>query len=196
MFHRPALRGFTLIELLVVISVIAILSGMVFAGVTIARKSSAKVKTTSLMATLSAAIVNYRTTTGGYPGDPPGTPWDNVIQGQFSQANDWKVSNSENWAGVAARALVDSLTAVGESFAAPTNGIYLADAWKKPLRYRPARLYPFLVNNTSPPLPPIDGEDPPARDSYQLWSIGPNQTDEGGDSTTNSKNDDLVQWAK
>ncbi len=64
-------RGFTMIELLVVISIIAILSGMLFGVLNMLKRQQKKVATTSLMSQLTVALNDYL---GTYPiiGDLPG----------------------------------------------------------------------------------------------------------------------------
>jgi prepilin-type N-terminal cleavage/methylation domain-containing protein len=80
----------------------------------------------------------------------------------------------------------------------------------KVFRYRPAKFYPFKAHsarlidseedtNSQTPSPP-----PPNPDSYQLWSAGPDGTDQFGDRdgpkskvngrNTGRKNDDLANW--
>ena len=199
----PRRRAFTLIELLVVISIIAILSGMVFAGVTIAKRSMMKTKTQSILGQLSAAIVNYRTQSNGFPGDPPGFAWNDVFSHATNSSlnaatfdpDTWKTGNSESWAPVTAEALAKTLESVGETdLVRPSSSGYLQDSYKQTIRYRPARLYPFIPAPTSPNTAyiKIDSDEPPNRDSYQLWSIGEDKKDQGGE----TPGDDLVQWAR
>lgn len=60
-------KGFTLIELLVVISIIGMLSSVVMAGLTSARKKARATKFVSEMNQLKTAFELYRTDKGSYP---------------------------------------------------------------------------------------------------------------------------------
>jgi prepilin-type N-terminal cleavage/methylation domain-containing protein/prepilin-type processing-associated H-X9-DG protein len=62
-----ARRGFTLIELLVVIAIIAVLAGLVLAGIDSARKAAQKAQCQSNLRQLGLAIVQYREANGAYP---------------------------------------------------------------------------------------------------------------------------------
>lgn len=65
---RPlGLRAFTLIELLVVITVIAILAGLVLGTAGYIQKKSARSRVEAEIASLSAALENYRAEHGAYP---------------------------------------------------------------------------------------------------------------------------------
>ena len=63
--HRPA--AFTLIELLVVISIIAILAGLSFAGVSGALKSARKAEVRAMANQIKLAITSYYSEYGIYP---------------------------------------------------------------------------------------------------------------------------------
>ena len=179
----PVRTGFTLMELLVVISIIMLLMGMLFAGIRMAKDSAARAKTQATISQLVASCENYRQVNGRYP---EGTV---LLEAEFvpmpySKAYEpaSKSFPTMNWGKVNA-ALVDALNQAGESFKAP-----VLDAWKKPIQYRPARYYPYI---SAAPVR-IDSEDPPNRDSFQMWSIGKNTTDEAGEINT----DDVTSWTK
>ncbi|MFA6430543.1 MAG: prepilin-type N-terminal cleavage/methylation domain-containing protein [Candidatus Paceibacterota bacterium] len=61
-------KGFTLIELLVVISIIGLLSTVVLASLTSARKKAEAAKFVAEMKQLKTAFELYRNDNGGYPG--------------------------------------------------------------------------------------------------------------------------------
>ncbi|MEN9614277.1 MAG: hypothetical protein RLZZ347_584 [Candidatus Parcubacteria bacterium] len=63
--------GFTLVELLVVISIIALLSSIVFAGLNVARQKGRDTSRVAGANQLRAAIELYRTTTGTFPDTLP-----------------------------------------------------------------------------------------------------------------------------
>jgi type II secretory pathway pseudopilin PulG len=185
--NSTANSAFTLMELLVVISIIMILMGMLFAGISLAKESAARAKTQATMTQLVAACESYRQVNGKYPQNTESSA---TLAKGFNDADafgtsvpynkpyndpslDWKYING---------ALVSALNAAGESFKDP-----VLDAWKMPIRYRPAFYYPYLTTSGAAR---IDGENPPNRDSFQLWSIGKDKIDQGGDSNS----DDLVSW--
>ncbi len=170
--------AFTLMELLIVISIIMILMGMVFVGVRMARSAASKAKTTAALTSLMGALTNYRTMNGRYPDDPA----------TFTQFGSPAVAyTAVAWDDVN-RLLTTALINAGEPLKA-TNGM-LVDAWGQSLRYRPSRFYPYLTGATAE----SDGENPPNRDSFQLWSIGENKKDEGG--TKDGTSDDISSWNK
>ena len=178
-----ARTGFTLMELLVVISIIMLLMGMLFAGIRMAKDSAARAKTQSTISQLVAACENYRQVNGKYP---EGTV---LLELEFGPSPYSKVYTpasktfaTMNWESVNL-ALVDALNQAGESFKPP-----VLDAWKKPIQYRPARYYPYI---SAAPVR-IDGEDPPNRDGFQMWSIGKDKIDNAGELTS----DDVTSWTK
>ena len=172
--------AFTLMELLVVIAIIMILMGMVLGGVMYAKKAAAKAKTQSLMAQVTGALATYRTTTGRFPDHTDDFP---DLHGGgtppiFSAPSlNWEIIN---------KSLAKCLRDAGEPVAA-----VLLDAWKQPFHYRPAKFYPY-TGPASTTVADIDSDDPPGREDYQLWSIGPDKFDQGG----RDGSDDVVSWAK
>lgn len=169
--------AFTLMELLIVIAIIMILMGMVFVGIRMARSAAMKAKTVSAITDVVGFLTNYRQTNGRFPDD----------LATFTQFGSGVAYNAVDWTGVNL-ALVAALTTAGEPLKT-TNGM-LTDAWGQPLRYRPSRFYPYLSGATAE----SDGENPPARDSFQLWSIGENKIDDGG--TKDATRDDISSWNK
>jgi len=154
--------GFTMIELLVVITVIALLAGLLLVLIPMARKAALRTKATSQLSNIRAALSLYMDRNGIYP-----------EAGMQQDA----ASNSG--------ALLTALRSVNsEDF----RDSQLLDPWGSPIRYRPAKAYPFTAGNTNPD--DIDSETPPQQDSYQLWSIGPDKKDQHG------QGDDIVQWKK
>ena len=172
--------GFTLMELLIVISIIMILMGLVFVGVRLGRVAAQKAKTTQNISMLQAALSNYRTTNGHYPDDPD-------LFSELKSLDSYDKISESDWESVN-RKLVIELKKSGASM-----DDLVTDGWKKALRYRPARLYPY--KSASDAKADIDGEEPPARDEFQIWSKGPNQIDEGG-GKKGTACDDLVSWPK
>ncbi len=195
-------RGFTLVELLVVIAIIAALAGMATVGMTIASKAKAKTKTQSLMANLQADLTSFKTVHGWYPEEDTTPPlptatakWADVYGPVTSPvAATALVSDADNnpsmpWdnrsgvADKAAKYLIYQLNQMGGSYKD------LKDAWGITMRYRPAKYYPFSATATATATG-IDSENPPAKDSYQLWSCGLDKTDQQG------LGDDLTSWPK
>ena len=179
MKNAPVRSAFTLMELLIVISIIMILMGLVFVGVRLGREAAAKAKTTQNIAMLQAALSNYRTTNGHYPDDP------DLVFTELKNLDTYDKITETEWESIN-RKLVSELKKSGASM-----DDLVTDGWKNALRYRPARLYPYK----SAAAADIDGEEPPARDEYQIWSKGPNLTDEGG-GKKGTVCDDVVSWPK
>jgi prepilin-type N-terminal cleavage/methylation domain-containing protein len=182
-------RGFTLMELLIVISIIAILAGMTTVGLGLAAKVKAKTKTQSLMANLQADLTAYRTVNGVYPEEDltatGWTTWESIFKtgSTYVLADDLaKDPTDAAWHRSATNLLIQLRTLGGNDYKS------LDDAWGKVLRYRPSKYYPFQANAVAA----VDGDHPPARDTYQLWSAGPDGIDQCGDPTK----DDLTAWPK
>ncbi len=168
-------RGFTLMELLVVISIIMILMGMLFAGISLAKEAATRTKSQATLQQLRAALESYRQTSGKYP--EGGTTFDQLFSGNprydAISSGDWQLINEK---------LISLFKEVGVSdFKSPQ-----LDGWKKPFHYRPARYLPY--DNSA--IEEIDKDDPPGRDSYQLWSTGKDLKDEAG----RPGSDDLTSW--
>jgi prepilin-type N-terminal cleavage/methylation domain-containing protein len=172
---RMRRAAFTLMELLIVITIIVLLMGMVMGGVMYTRKAAAQAKTRGKISEIAGALQTYRTVSGRFPDDP--AKFSQLTSNPLSTAispGDWRDIN---------QALATILKDAGEPVAST-----LEDAWKQPLLYRPARFLPF--DSTAPRL--IDKDDPPGRDSFQLWSTGANKTDQGGAAGS----DDVTSWAQ
>ena len=67
-----ARRSFTLVELIVVLTIIFVLTGLVFTAAGFIANKGARARAESDMAALTAAIENYRSDNGNYPRDPTG----------------------------------------------------------------------------------------------------------------------------
>src|SRR5438128_9081784 len=65
-----ARRSFTLVELIVVLTIIFVLTGLVFTAAGFIANKGARARAESEMAALTAAIENYRSDNGNYPRDP------------------------------------------------------------------------------------------------------------------------------
>jgi prepilin-type N-terminal cleavage/methylation domain-containing protein len=187
-------KAFTLMELLVVIGIIGILAGMVFAGVQVAKASSLKTKTTSILSQVSSALNSYRLLNGSYPdsfgvadptddyGDVFGSASNPVLATDASlDAARWKTVN-----GI----LATQLAAAGFPMPSP-----IVDSWGHALHYRPAKYYPFKDAGA---LVEIDKDtNVPGRDSFQLWSVGKNNADEFGEKKYAGRTgDDLTSWSQ
>jgi prepilin-type N-terminal cleavage/methylation domain-containing protein len=74
-FERSAThRGFTLVELLIVISIIALLAGLIFAGLAAVNKNKIKTRARAELAKLELAINAYQTKLGFYPPSDTNNP--------------------------------------------------------------------------------------------------------------------------
>ena len=67
MHYRPARRGFTLIEMLIVMAIIAILAGLLLAGVQRARAIARRTSAANDISQLSAACAKFKQDFGFYP---------------------------------------------------------------------------------------------------------------------------------
>ena len=175
--------AFTLMELLIVISIIMVLMGMLFVGLRIGKEQANKAKTMAAMAELRAELDKHKQINGRYPENDvaPSTAWNDL----FMTGTTPKLYNDNiNWLSVN-NLLIDELNAGGSQLSKP-----LKDGWGQALHYRPAKFYPYSPAATVA----IDGEDPPNRDSYQVWSTGTGKTDQGG--AKDPANDDVTSWEK
>ena len=175
--NSTANSAFTLMELLVVISIIMILMGMLFAGISLAKEAATRAKSQATLQQLRAALESYRQTSGKYPEGGTGGTFDSILGANPIYIN----ISTPNWEAINIE-LIRLFKEVGVSdFKSPQ-----LDGWKKPFHYRPARYLPF----DPAAVEDIDKDDPPGRDSYQLWSMGKNLTDDAG----RSGSDDLTSW--
>src|ERR1043166_6166555 len=88
----PARRSFTLVELIVVLTIIFVLTGLVFTAAGFIQRKGARARGESEIAALAAAIENYKSDNGNYPRDPGnGTPSGNCQSNQT--ATDGLIAN-------------------------------------------------------------------------------------------------------
>lgn len=125
---RPQ-QAFTLIELLVVISIIAVLSGMLLAGVSMVRANAARTSTQGLINILHGAMEAYRTSDprSAYP----------------PEATDMRLTRSAS--GTTAIDLLDGMQLLTLTNNSLSDGVVI-DAWKNPVRYSLSR--PAIVMTT------------------------------------------------
>jgi len=155
--------------LLVVIGIIVTLMGLLIPAVSLVQNRAKKVKTVNLLAQVQAACSSYKNENGHYPETG---------------------MTATGWAGNAASLLIQLKTVNREDFSSPE----LKDSYGTVIQYRPAKHYPFTQGITSGL---IDSDDPPGADSYQLWSKGPNKSDEVSTATDpKDLGDDIVTWKK
>lgn len=201
--RRPQ-RAFTLIELLTVIAIIVMLMGLALGGVSLARRSAQRARSVATIAAVAAAVDQYRNLNNVWPealhignavAEHPRAPeelrsrrYQEVYQQVFAPGNRVRLATDiapEEWRAVNA-ALAWQLADLAHEHL--KRGLFL-DAWEEPLRYRPARWYPWQEGARAR----IDSEQPPHPETFQLWSCGPDRRDaedpgEGGD--------DIPNWAK
>ncbi len=196
--------GFTLIELLVVMMIIAVLLGLLFPSISFVQNIARKNKARALLSQIQGALNVYKDSQGTYPDkivvrasslpasyDPPGgaNPYD--LNTDYASGG----PNDSAYTLITALRLVDSDT-FRETDSTKTLK-QIIDPWGGIVRYRPARYYPFGVGaSTSPPPGHIDSATPPNPQSYQLWSIGPNMTDDCAGTPSQLYGDDIVVWSK
>jgi type II secretory pathway pseudopilin PulG len=213
-------RAFTLVELLVVIGIMITLMSLIMGGVMLAKRSAQRAKAVSLLGTVASAIDSYRTLNGYLPEytrlstvqvsdidsavtSMGGTLPSGVIVGSDAYRQVFSKDPSDNraeaklvfgtgkitdseWATINA-SLTMALRSVDPAI---TQDGTILDPWKKPLRYRPSKWYPFGAGGGSAR---VDMVEPPNPETYQLWSMGPDakQADSAGEG-----GDDIPNWAK
>lgn len=204
-------HGFTLIELLVVMAIITILAGLIVVGLTSSKAQAMRHAGKAEIAQIKGAIENYYATFGDYPPtslndifpqpvvDSVNSGIEAVVACLSTNRNggpfliDWpeqKLANTD-----------------GDSAGSNLTGWWFGDAqlreiidpWKSPYVYYHSRDYdtpaqysqymladgtmvqciPGFNNNTSAFYAPM---------TYQIWSIGPNEEDNGG------ADDDVNSW--
>jgi prepilin-type N-terminal cleavage/methylation domain-containing protein len=204
-------NGFTLIELLVVIAIITILAGLALPALMKSKKEAQRGAARAEIAQIKGAIETYYANFGDYPPSSlndilPAPSVDGVNSGIESLVaclcttlnggpflRDWqeqKFSNTDN----------DGAGANLTSWWFGDNQLReIVDPWKSPYIYFNARNYddpaayssyvmvegvgmqcvPAYNNNTSAFYAPM---------TFQIWSIGPNEEDNGG------ADDDVNSW--
>lgn len=214
-------RGFTLIELLVVIGVIATLSAIAIPAIGFAQRKARDAKCQTLIGQVKAGLETFRTNIGTYPEGPAGRSANGGLSAIAStdSATSWSMGfgrgddvkpvdtiTDGHWHTVNA-SLRNLLAMVsGEEFRTSTSTdpcpvcgqpVRINDHIYDPygtagvqmvLRYRPARYFRF--DSTAKNV--IDQDDPPGRDSYQLWSCGRDGIDQYGAKDS----DDITSWEK
>lgn len=106
-------RGFTLVEVLVVISVISILLGLLYAGVSAALRASKEQNSRTLVAEVGMAIGNFYNMQGTYP----------------------KMETGEFCGATLVKELGSLLQVRSSTFVDTTDGKVVGDAWGRPLIY-------------------------------------------------------------
>jgi prepilin-type N-terminal cleavage/methylation domain-containing protein len=160
-------RGYTLVEMLVVLAIVSILSGLVLAGLSAARRHSMAQRTEALLITLRAKISEYEMDFHDYPltdGDDP------IVGGErLLAALTTKEKNGPYLA------LGDVQTCDENSNGVPE----IRDC------FTGAHAFRYLHHKSY-------GRENPNRRTYRLWSVGI----DGVDDPLNAASDDIVNWKK
>ncbi len=212
-------RGFTLIELLVVIGVITVLSAIAIPAIGWAKAKAREAKCRAFIAQMQSGLESFRTNVGTYPEGPitrtssglvrpPANDTANAWAAAFEKGNkrvndvqeaQWHRINISLREMLAALGGEDFRThpAIEPHILCPICNAPVRDHMLDPFapfetamvyRYRPSRYYRFDGSNGAD-VPRIDSDDPPGRDSYQLWSCGRDGIDQFG-----AKSDDITSW--
>lgn len=159
-------RGFTMIEMLVVIAIVTLLSGLVLAALSNARKRAGIQRQEALLGVLEkGCIERYATDFGEYPA----SNGNDAIMGNEQLLKALQTTDKDGpYIKLKEFKTIDS----------NNNGSQeLADEWFQPLRYIHSRDY---------------GRETPMARSFRLWSIGPDAIDD----PMNPESDDIVNWKK
>lgn len=174
-------RGFTLMELLIVIGIIMVLMGLLFPAIHLIKRQAQKAKARTLLSQVMAACDLYRNHNGAVPDSA-------AMKTVFMPATAPRAADNvtpAEWTTVAGELLSRLAKTDRDTFGGMTE---LKDPWGGTLRYRPVQYYPYTVGA---PLE-VDQDPAPRPDSYQLWSTGPDATDDSG----KDGSDDIVVWRK
>jgi len=187
-------KAFTLIELLAVIAIISILAGFVYTGAEKAIEKAKVTKTRSTIDSLATALFNFERDMGSYDADvgnekmPVGelkndqdriklvrilTGKEMMPDGSFQIARD--IREDQRWNGPYLDPKPKELTPKLVSRFKPGQ---LVDAWGNPLMIRIKRETYDKMMRYRP-------------DSFEVWSWGPNETDE---ITKSGSGDDITNW--
>jgi prepilin-type N-terminal cleavage/methylation domain-containing protein len=185
-------RGFTLIEILIVISIIAVLSSLVLASVSIGKERALVSTATSMVHALDVALENYAQDEGRYPGsdlqtDPErndfpllfealfGEPKPGGSGGRSAPYGRFKEADVRVWD----RAQDRYRPATRSEILDPKREKYLSDPWEQVYIYRSNRGKQAQVWMRN-----LRGAD--------IYSMGPDERD---DTIANAeRSDDLGNW--
>jgi prepilin-type N-terminal cleavage/methylation domain-containing protein len=178
--------GFTLIELLVVISIIGVLTGLLFPALSLVRNQTRKTATLQRIIQLGNACEAYRQQTRRYPAEQ-GVTWS---AGVPTWTAGWPTGHREaiSYQGLDTGSALGDLLArtvdlqvPGEALAKgdPIAGYkHLVDGWGHPLRYQridelaggvlAARAAFWTAQSPPPALPGVPGQ----REGFIIYSMG------------------------
>jgi len=159
-----ATKGFTLIELLIVISIIGVLVTLGIASSGAIQNMARRRAAESTIKSLEAALSMYKTSYGIYPNDESAKSVMNDLTGYKSSPDqpDALYLDDATWNG-------PYFTADAKEFEEGKRNMALLDPWSSPYRF----------NLSDPKHNPF---------SCDIWSLGENREDEGG------QGDDLKNW--
>jgi prepilin-type N-terminal cleavage/methylation domain-containing protein len=144
-------RGYTLVEMLVVLAIVSILSGLIMAALSAARRHSMVQRTEALLISLRAKINEYETDFHDFPKTEGEDP---IVGGEQLLA---QLSTKEKNGPYVS---LGDLQTCDEN----NNGVReIADAFGHAVRYLHHKTY---------------GRENPNRRTYRLWSIGPDGVDD------------------
>jgi len=192
--HSPNRLGFTLVELLVVISVMAVLAGILLPVIAVVRRAASNANTEGLIARIETACATYRQEQQVYPPDyvPAGKElyyeYTNINVGGFQKTFDpssealppealyYYLTNPF----VASKAAYLQVLAGGETADYNKNRLpEIVDSWGRPILYNRAKFVGTTAFNYAEDT---DGKPWHNKDSFDLYSLGPDGTTNGKDS--------------
>lgn len=150
------IKGFTLIELLVVIAIITVLGTLGTTGAAMVQRQAKKTQTTTIMQNVALALEQYKTDMGIYPQTDDPKEISNALTGfvdEPDQKSD-KYYKNPNWRGPYYD--IDK-----KHYFHQQNNQAIADSWGNPLNFR--ILEPEFNKS-----------------KFDMWSSGPNATNDNG----------------